>query len=359
MIRTKLKQYDHFPFILLHIFCWGLFFAFPFLLMERTEMPFNWSHYLRHSMVPATYMVVFYFNYFVLIPHYLFRQQSGRYILYNVVFLFVMALFLHLWLEMSAPDVSSMPHFRKGPPRPPKWTFMVRDMLGMAFAVGVSAIIRITGRWRKIEEARLEAEKSRTEAELKNLRNQLNPHFLLNTLNNIYALTAFDTTKAQQAIQELSKLLRYMLYDNQQNYVPLHKEADFIHNYIELMRIRLATNVTLETNINIPANTSIQIAPLIFISLIENAFKHGISSQAPSYIKIHLSENEGVITCEIRNSNFPKTTTDKSGSGIGLKQVSKRLNLIYPDNYMWDKGVSDDEKEYYSLLIIKIKSQEQ
>lgn len=108
----------------------------------------------------------------------------------------------------------------------------------MIFTVGLSVAIRMSLRWSATELERREAVKSRTEAELKNLRNQLNPHFLLNTLNNIYALTAFDTEKAQQAIQELSKLLRYVLYDNQETFVPLTKEVEFIRNYIELMRIR-------------------------------------------------------------------------------------------------------------------------
>ena len=110
----------------------------------------------------------------------------------------------------------------------------------------LSAAIRLSGRWVQVEAARREAEKSRTEAELKNLRNQLNPHFLLNTLNNIYALIAFDTDKAQTAVQELSRLLRHVLYDNQQNFVTLGKEMDFIKNYIALMRIRLSSNVTVE-----------------------------------------------------------------------------------------------------------------
>lgn len=108
--------------------------------------------------------------------------------------------------------------------------------------------------------------KSRTEAELKNLRNQLNPHFLLNTLNNIYALIAFDTDKAQTAVQELSRLLRHVLYDNQQNFVTLGKEMDFIKNYIALMRIRLSSNVTVETRFDIRPDSPTEIAPLIFIS---------------------------------------------------------------------------------------------
>ena len=182
----------------------------------------------------------------------------------------------------------------------------------------------------------------------------LNPHFLLNTLNNIYALIAFDTDKAQTAVQELSRLLRHVLYDNQQNFVTLDKEMDFIRNYIELMRIRLSANVTVETKIDVRPDSRTEIAPLIFISLIENAFKHGISPTEPSFIRIHFSESPGEIYCEITNSYHPKSMADKSGSGIGLEQVRKRLELTYPGHYDWKQGVSENMKEYKSVLIIKI-----
>ena len=181
----------------------------------------------------------------------------------------------------------------------------------------------------------------------------MNPHFLLNTLNNIYALIAFDTDKAQQAVQELSRLLRHVLYDNQQTFVSLGKEMDFIRNYIELMRIRLSSNVVVETNIDISPDNRTEIAPLIFISLIENAFKHGISPTEPSFIRIAFSESNGEVRCEITNSYHPKAETDKSGSGIGLEQVSKRLELIYPGRYQWQHEVSKDKKEYSSRLVIR------
>ena len=222
----------------------------------------------------------------------------------------------------------------------------------MILTVGLSAAIRLSGRWVQVEAARREAEKSRTEAELKNLRNQLNPHFLLNTLNNIYALIAFDTDKAQTAVQELSRLLRHVLYDNQQNFVTLGKEMDFIKNYIALMRIRLSANVTVETRFDIRPDSPTEIAPLIFISLIENAFKHGISPTEPSHIRIYFSESAHEVRCEIANSYHPKNEADKSGSGIGLEQVRKRLELTYPGRYAWQHGVSEDGKEYKSVLVI-------
>lgn len=222
----------------------------------------------------------------------------------------------------------------------------------MIFTVGLSVAIRMSLRWSATELERREAVKSRTEAELKNLRNQLNPHFLLNTLNNIYALTAFNTEKAQQAIQELSKLLRYVLYDNQETFVPLTKEVEFIQNYIELMRIRVSSAVKINTNFQIRPDSQSPVAPLLFISLIENAFKHGISPTEPSYIRIYFSESADSVCCEIANSYHPKNEADKSGSGIGLEQVRKRLELTYPGRYEWQHSVSEDEKEYKSILVI-------
>jgi len=335
--------------ILLHVIVWCLFFLFPLLFIDRNNPDFSWKEMMHHWVVPTVFIIVFYTNYFLLIPRLLFNDRVQQYILYNILFICLMGVLLYLSQSFAFhPPVPKPDHPR--PPRP--WIFFIRDILGMAFTVGISAIIRITKRWSKIEYARKEAEKSRAEAELKNLRNQLNPHFLLNTLNNIYALAAFDSGKAQQAIQELSKLLRYMLYDNQQDYVSLGKEVEFIQNYIELMRIRLSSNVSVRTMISVNPDNRTPIAPLLFISLIENAFKHGISPEKPCHVVIFLSEENGTVFCEITNSNFPKTSADKSGSGIGLVQVQKRLDLIYPGQYTWDKGISEDETEYFSRLII-------
>ena len=338
---------------LIHIIGWGIMFGFPFFFVERENGNINWMAYLRHSAVPLSFMIAFYVNYFLLVPRYLFQSQTKRYITYNILLLCVIGLMLHLWRSLTFdPSFVPMPHRSGGPPG---WLFFVRDMLSLVFTIGLSAAIRMSARWTQAEAARKEAERNRSEAELKNLRNQLNPHFLLNTLNNIYALIAFDTDKAQQAVQELSKLLRYVLYDNQQTYVPLGKETDFIRNYIELMRIRLSSNVQMTTQIDILPDSRTLIAPLIFISLIENAFKHGISPTERSFIHIHLAENETEVICEISNSNHPKNIMDKSGSGIGLEQVNRRLEILYPGQYTWQKGISEDGKEYRSRLSIRVR----
>jgi LytS/YehU family sensor histidine kinase len=210
--------------------------------------------------------------------------------------------------------------------------------------------LRDTSSWYQIDAGRKELEKQRSEAELQNLNNQLNPHFLFNTLNNIYSLIAINGEQAQEAVHELSRLLRYMLYDSTNEYVTLRKDVDFLRDYVELMRIRMPEHVELKTEIHIGQPDAL-IAPLLFISLIENAFKHGVSNSKPSFIHIVLTTDEKQINCTIRNSYFPKDEKDKSGSGIGLVNLKKRLDLLYPGNYQLTCLQSDET--YSSTLIIE------
>ena len=197
-------------------------------------------------------------------------------------------------------------------------------------------------------------ERERAEAELSNLKSQLNPHFLFNTLNNIYSLIAFSPEKAQEAVHDLSRLLRYVLYESNQPLVPIEKDLDFLRNYIELMRIRLPRHVDLQTDIE-AATPGVMIAPLLFISLVENAFKHGVSNSQPSFIQITIRQAGDTVSCSIRNSYFPKSAGDKSGSGIGLSNLEKRLSLLYPECYHFTYG-KEGENYVAHLVIHKIKS---
>lgn len=336
----------------IHIVSWLLLFGFPLVFMDRGS-GFNLHQFLRHSCVPLCYFIIFYVNYLWLAPRYLFTDEMRKYVLSNTVLILCLSVLLHLFLESISPPP---------PPEvvrrfPSRWIFYARDVGMMVFVAGLGAAIRTSLRWRETEERLMKAESEKTEAELKNLKNQLNPHFLLNTLNNIYALIAFNSDKAQEAVQELSKLLRHVLYDNQQTFVPLEKELDFIRNYVALMRIRLPQQVEVSVNLEAEPRGVWQIAPLIFISLIENAFKHGIDPTGDSFISISITgHTDGTVKCEIMNSNHPKSGQDKSGSGVGLEQVSKRLELIYPGRYEWIKGVSENGQVYSSILTIQTKS---
>ena len=349
---------DIFFKLLPHVAVWGLIFLFPYMIIVQAGgvevMPF--AAYCKWVGVAGmTFVVVYYVNYCWLVPRLLLKNRTGLFLIANVVLMFVCRfvfnLWMHkLWIEFDIIDIAPPPDpydFRL-------WNPMrfIGDLLPYVPTAFVAAFVRMNARWRMLETLQKESAKQLAEAEVQNMRNQLSPHFLLNTLNNIYALIAFDTDKAQNTVQELSKLLRHVLYDNQQPTTTLSKEVDFIRSYIELMRIRLSGNVRLTTEFSVKKDSQTEISPLIFISLIENAFKHGISPTEPSFISITLSEEDDTIKCVIVNSNFPKSAKDKSGSGIGLQQVQRRLDLGYPDKYEWEKGTSADGKEYYSRITL-------
>jgi len=229
-------------------------------------------------------------------------------------------------------DHAPPPRENRGDP-PPVYFFIAWNAMLMALTVGLAVAIRMTGNWYRIEVEKQQIEKERTQAELKNLKSQLNPHFLFNTLNNIYALIPIDRTKAQFAVHSLSHMLRYVLYENNQNYIPLEKEIQFVRNYVELMELRLPDRVG--TTVDLPEQADgYTIAPLLFITLVENAFKHGVSPSQPSFVHISIRMvKEGTLVCTIENSDFPKTDADRSGSGIGLS-VSRQIMRMHNGSIM-------------------------
>ena len=333
-----------------HITLWAFMFLSPLTFWRGTGITL--PHYLMTCMQALLLMVVFYLNYFILAPK-LFVAGKHRYdLLINIVMISVLGTFLHYWLNWA--NELYMPYMvNRYNDILSTTAYIMRDSLNLAvFAAGATALA-LARRWVTADQRLKELEAARAQAELRNLRNQINPHFLLNTLNNIYALTAFDTAKAQETIQELSKMLRHILYDYQQPTVPLQDELEFLENYVKLMRIRLPETVGVTFNTDI-SDSNIVIAPMIFISLVENAFKHGISPTEPSFIRINISADKHFIHCEIQNSNHPKTDADNSGHGIGLQQVQRRLELAYPDHYTWLKGTKENNTIYYSTITIQL-----
>ena len=158
-------------------------------------------------------------------------------------------------------------------------------------------------------------------------------------------MIAFSPEKAQEAVHDLSRLLRYVLYESSQPFVPLEKDFDFLRNYVEL-----------KTNI-VASSPGTLIAPLLFISLVENAFKHGVSNNKPSFIHLDIHQEGAEVVCTIVNSYFPKSPDqDKSGSGIGLLNLEKRLGLLYPGHFSFQCGREGDN--YSSYLSITINETE-
>ena len=333
---------------LCHVALWAFLFLSPLTFWRGTGIRF--VQYLMYCMQPLMLMIVFYANYLFLAPK-LFVAGKHRYdLLINLVMITTFGIALHYWTDFANNLYGVHVRFDDAIS---DVTNILRDCLNFAIFAGGSTALALARKWFTADQKLQESETARAKAELYNLRSQINPHFLLNTLNNIYALTAINQERAQDAIQQLSKMLRHMLYDNQESSVALSDELQFLENYISLMKIRLSANVdvTFTHNVEVPG---VRIAPLIFISLVENAFKHGISPTEQSFVHIEINATDHDINCRIENSNHPKSNQDRSGHGIGLNQVQRRLDLAYPNHYKWVKGTNEDGTIYTSAIHIDL-----
>ena len=328
--------------IFLHIVFWAFMFLSPMQYMRGTGM--TMLQYLMNCMPSLLLMVVFYANYKWLTYRYFVEGKHRYYTIINFIMIVSFAVFLHYWMDFTRELFQPIGRGSRTP---------VRDCANFCIFATAATCIALAQQWYWADKALRNAEAARVAAELGNLRSQINPHFLLNTLNNIYALTAIDHTRAQSAIQQLSNMLRHMLYDNQEQLVSLADEVQFIENYINLMKIRLPQTVDVKFEKDLE-NPNTKVAPLLFISLVENAFKHGISSTEPSFIHMSMTQKGNSLCVIIENSNFPKSEKDRSGHGIGLQQVQRRLDLAYYERYEWTKGVSDDGTVYSSTIKITL-----
>ncbi len=314
-------------------------------------------HYITRCAMPLTLVAVFWINYQWLAPR-IFKDGVGDmrcYVATNAVVVLISCIALGVWhhVEMSTFHVPRI-EARDGMRPKSFYAFAaLRDALNLLLAIIIAYTMRINQHIENLRRRQQEAEVARREAELRGLRSQISPHFLLNTLNNIYALSALSPERTQGAVMQLSHMLRHMLYDNQSEMVTLQSEADFIQSYVDLMKLRLSSNVAIETHIDVSPRSHTLVAPLLFISLVENAFKHGVSPAQPCCISITLSESPGSVTCSITNSNHPKPSADRSGHGIGLANVRQRLDMMYPDRYQWTKGVTPDGM-YTSEIVLQV-----
>ena len=296
----------------------------------------------RHSarmMLPL--FVLYGLNYYVLVPKFLYGGKVKWFYICNIVLLVGFNLFRYLPRgPMTFPDEVVHQFGMRN-----MWAFFVGSIIAGVFiqvlmillAVGLRHVMRQNEREMKFEEER----RKTAEAELTWLKHQLNPHFLFNTLNNISSLTQIDPDKAQESIGQLSDLLRYALYDSEAEKVPLSSEIDFMDNYIDLMALRCNDLTTVEKHLEAPSRP-VEVAPLLFISLVENAFKHGVNARYPSFVKVSM-QMEGddlVFTCD--NSRFEKQGTDRIGSGIGLENMKRRLELLYPGRYTYEQDATGD-----------------
>jgi len=282
-------------------------------------------------LAPA--LLVYLLNFYLCVPLLWFRGRHWWFGIANVLLITVCNFHLLFASTSSMPD-----DYRAG-----YSSFQMIAVLVNLMAVGIALSIRYVMRQN-------EKKQKVVEAELAWLKNQINPHFLFNTLNNISSLAQIDGDETQEAIMQLSDLLRYAMYETNKKTVPIGGEVEFMRNYIELMKLRCNEQTKVSSQFSI-LNSQLEVAPLLFISLIENAFKHGMDSNAPATIDISLTEKDGTLVFVCDNTNNPKPTKDRSGSGIGLENTRRRLNLIYQDRYQWEQTITTENIYHVKITL--------
>ena len=331
--------------------------------MPKIYTPDAMGYLLRLSF-PLGMCIVFYANYYWLAPSYYSKRKFGKFIACNLLGIAILSTAIHycmiiLYYHELPPGKAALHTFDD------HVLYILRNMPVLLLSTGVATLVYMSIRWNNLELERRQAELARQEAELKRmeaemgkvsaelkaLQAQVSPHMMLNTLNNIYALIMIDKEKAQQAIVSLSKVLGYFLYTREETTINLKEDMELMQHYIDLMKIRLRDNVTVNVDIQLPEPCNIRIAPFMFVQLIENAFKYGTTSTTDSFINIIVHADEQKISFSVSNSYHPNGIEQQSSHGVGLEQVAKRLEMIYPGKYRWEKGV-DKKKEIYTSNII-------
>lgn len=234
-------------------------------------------------------------------------------------------------------------------PHPLPGYFLGRLSLAL-LVVGINVAIKLLFKSMRDEEALKELEHQHLQSELQYLKYQINPHFFMNTLNNIHALVDIDTGKAKSTIVELSKLMRYVLYEASNKTILLLREVQFLENYVTLMSLRYPEKVSIEKNFPLEV-PEVQIPPLLFISFVENAFKHGVSYRKESFVHVVMQLEEG-NRLAFRCTNSTGTSSDEQHHGIGLENIRKRLRLLFGNDYTL--SITEEDDKFDVLLIIPL-----
>lgn len=315
-----------------------LLFYLPSMLAILTHRhdPDDWV--LASVMMATFYTMVFAINYYFLVPRLLSHViNRGWYIACNFILIVMMCAFIPIWFESHGGLPG--PHnggklFSTGQYLIGYLGFIIRDSVMMILSAGLAFALRISRERENMRRRELELNAERKQIELKSLKAQLNPHFLFNSLNNIYALIAFAPERAQKALHDLSSLLRFMIYDSAVSTVALEKEFQFISEYVELMKLRLNDGVQLKCDLAPVATEGLRIAPLIFITLVENSFKHLGSSGDVTIISIEAYQEDGNLIFNVENTYTEENKDleiEGKRSGVGLENVRRQLSLLYPD----------------------------
>jgi hypothetical protein len=360
--------------VITHITGWVIFLSLPVLFtagQSGTDKALDILSDPWYWLLFGSYIAIFYLHTYYLFPKLYLEKQWVLYfgfVLMLLVGIYFLRPFDRLFTDFSkAPRSMRMGEHRPPPqmeetmPPPPDdfepgergpgpggdrrqdrgLHFDIVSIFLFLLTLSLSIAIQTTWRWRTTEKRALQAEADKAQAELAFLKAQINPHFLFNTLNNIYSLAITHNEHTAASIMKLSNILRYVTDDVLQDFVPLVQEVDCIQDYISLQQLRLGKKTTVSFNLT-GAPAQRLIAPLVLMTFVENAFKYGISNHQASSIVIDLQVHPGSIHFRCSNALFPRKQTDREG--IGIANTRKRLEHLYPKRYTLN--ITTDEQLY-------------
>lgn len=305
-------------FFLFHLLAWSILLLFPIVAIQKTSslLKNDQIQLLVYLCCGVASIGFYYFNYYIAIPKYLFKHKYLLFIIFSIIFVAVCIVLTRFLLSLD---------FNNGQNLSQSHSYLLPNYIWRFIIVFIVAFsIRFYQKMKQIEVEQIVSE-------LANLKAQINPHFLFNTLNGIYGLALTKSDKTADYLSKLSSMLRYSLSETSAEKVPFENEIHYLKNYIALQKIRL----TETTSVNFIVKGQIksqQIPPLLFINFVENAFKYGVSNEVQTEIQIYLVVEENAISIYIKNDKVNQHVVSSSHE-MGLKNIKRRLDLIFGNNY--------------------------
>jgi two-component system LytT family sensor kinase len=331
-------------------------------LLILTLFPLSWpiklptEFWIKQVLINVFWAGLFYANFFYFTPKLLYRHKTGIYVVLVFISLF-MVVFINDWLDhflrlsqAMEKVFNSHGHDKGGKP---DHTATYINIIMTMIVYGLSTVFALSKKMQRDQVAIEATAKEKISSELSVLKSQINPHFFFNTLHTIYALADSNPDAAKDAIYTLSHMMRYVIYDTQNDLTTLDNEVKFIEDYIKLMKLRLSESVQVifEKDSNLKNE---QLAPMLLLPFIENAFKHGISTLHPSYVYIDMRHLGKTLKVEIKNSLFQERIHMEESNGIGLANTRRRLDLLYPGRYALRVNSDATTKEFTVTLTLDL-----
>lgn len=340
---------------LLHILFWGSFWLLvPVLLSGDWEKADRFL--FRNLVVLAGIALMVFVNMEVLLPRLFFKRRQMAYWLAGLALLIVVVKLVNWedapWSDFFRSDLGKARPKGRGEPSARHWMRLLGQSMPFLTAWIGSAVFEIAAYARQKEQEMAILRSEKLESELKFLKSQVNPHFLFNALNNIYTLSVLKSDAAPENLLKLSGMLRYVLYDCKEATVPLGKEIEYLRHFIALNMLKDSRGLNVRADLD-DSRPAIRIAPMLFIPFVENAFKHSkVEDLNNGWIDIQLKTTETFVTLEVRNS-LPQTGFTKNESGgIGLENVRRQLELLYPNRH--ELKIEKGENQFWVVLKLVI-----